>query len=211
VIGPRVAGVLAAAVLLLLAASLRWRVAGAGRIAALLARGEPVVFAFWHGDAPLILLCRALPRASVLVSRSRDGEIATALLVACGQEVVRGSTSSGGGAALRRLLRALREPRRPALAVDGPRGPAGTPGPGSGHLARLGGAWVVPLGAAADGPRLKTWDAARLPWLGARAAVVVGRPLRWAEAPGEDAFRDALQARLDGSRARAARLIGVRS
>jgi lysophospholipid acyltransferase (LPLAT)-like uncharacterized protein len=204
-------GVIAAAVLLL-ARTLRWRVAGWRRASDLLDAGQPVVFAFWHGSAPLILLCRALPRVTVLVSRSRDGDRATALLVQLDQSVVRGSTSAGGPLALRGLLRRLRDPRPPTIAVDGPRGPRRIPGPGVGHLARMDGAWVVPLGAATRrGTSLRSWDRARLPWPGSRSVVAVGRPVRWEEAPARTAFDHLLTARLDAAEQRARSLCRARA
>lgn len=200
---------LAGGLLLLLAATLRWRVAGWRRAGSLLAAGEPVVFAFWHGSAPLVLLCRSLPRTTVLVSKSQDGDLAAGLLRRLDQDIVRGSTSGGGATALRKLLPLVHQGRRPAIAVDGPRGPRGRPGPGAAHLARRSGAWVVPVAATTRrGLRLRSWDRAVLPWPGSRSALTIGRPLRWVEAPSEERFAAALADRLERAQRRAARLCG---
>ncbi|MCI0636991.1 MAG: DUF374 domain-containing protein, partial [Actinobacteria bacterium] len=70
----------------------------------LLATGAPVVFACTHQD---MLDCfNGLPRVmrdrrlATMASYSRDGNLSTMCLQALGYEVVRGSSSHGGGEAL---------------------------------------------------------------------------------------------------------------
>src|SRR2546428_199335 len=68
--------------------------------------------------------------ATVLVSRSRDGEIVARYLSRFGLDSVRGSTSRGGREAGRALVAAVRRGRDIAVVPDGPRGPRGQLQPG---------------------------------------------------------------------------------
>jgi len=186
-------------------ATLRVRRVGVERLDALREAGTPVVFALWHSDQLLVLPGHNRERPCVLVSRSRDGSLLTGVLDRFGYAVVRGSSSRGGAAGLRGLLRALGEGLRPTLAVDGPRGPAGTVAPGVVGLARRSGAVVVPVAAAAGwGMRLGSWDRTRLPWPASRAVVVYGEPL--SVAGDLDAGRAAVQAGLAAATSEAERL-----
>ena len=102
---------------------------------------------------------------SVPVSRSRDGDLISALLGGLGyDEPTRGSSSRAGASALRALVRKVRAGTTVSVQVDGPRGPAGVPKPGVLHLARLSGVPITPLSFH---PRrtlaFGSWDRTRLP------------------------------------------------
>jgi lysophospholipid acyltransferase (LPLAT)-like uncharacterized protein len=85
--------------------------------------GRPVIFTLWHGRLlPLSWYHRSW-NAVTLISASADGEYFARLASRWGYDVVRGSSSRGGGAALRSLVRHVREGRSIALTPDGPRGP----------------------------------------------------------------------------------------
>ena len=143
----------------------------------------------------------------VLISRSRDGTLGTEVGRLLGAEVARGSTSRGGGPALRQLVRALAGGRTVLVIPDGPRGPAGELKPGVVALAELGRAPVVPLAMAVDrGWRLRSWDRMVVPKPFARLRVLVGEERRLSGLDGarrEDARRE-LQAELDRLSAAAA-------
>src|SRR3989442_15475982 len=81
--------------------------------------------------------------ATVLVSRSRDGEIVARYLSRFGLDSVRGSTSRGGREAGRALVAAGRRGRGNAVVPRGPRGPPGPPQPRGVPLAALTGAPTV--------------------------------------------------------------------
>jgi hypothetical protein len=134
----------------------------------------PCVVAFWHGhQLPMIALHRGLGLVGI-ASRSRDGEIVTGVLTRLGYPVVRGSSSRGGVDALRGAATALATGGRPALAVDGPRGPAGVVQPGAEALARRAGVPVVYGVVEAAGLRLGSWDHFLVPWPLARVRVRYG-------------------------------------
>lgn len=137
----------------------------------------------WHHQLFLAawLLHRELVRRGVpvvvLISRSRDGTLASELGRLLGADVVRGSTSRGGGAALRQLLRSAGEGRMPFLVPDGPRGPARYCKPGAVALAELGGLAIQPIALAADRAwRLRSWDRLVVPKPFARLTAVLGEP-----------------------------------
>ncbi|MCA9640065.1 MAG: lysophospholipid acyltransferase family protein [Myxococcales bacterium] len=135
----------------------------------------PSVFAFWHGKQ-LGLLRVPRPRPTqVLVSWSKDGELQSAAMQSFGLTVVRGSSSKGGGAALRQLVRRLPE-QDVALAVDGPRGPRRCAKPGAVLASRLAGAPLVPLGIAFGRSFVfrRAWDRFELPLPFSRVCVVIG-------------------------------------
>jgi lysophospholipid acyltransferase (LPLAT)-like uncharacterized protein len=94
-----------------------------------------------------------------MASQSEDGEIIARWLERNGYRVVRGSTSRGGGEALRQMVRQVRSGRHAALTVDGPQGPPRVVQPGVVELARLTGAWILPITYASARPRfLASWD-----------------------------------------------------
>lgn len=121
---------------------------------------------------------------SVLLSTSRDGEIAAETAMALGYQVLRGSSSRQGASGLRNLLRSIQDvpassPCLIGMALDGPRGPRRVAKPGTLWLADTLQLPVYPLGTAMRrGFCLrKSWDRARLPlpYFG-KACVVLGRP-----------------------------------
>jgi lysophospholipid acyltransferase (LPLAT)-like uncharacterized protein len=214
----RVAGPLAppvaASLVRALGMTLRLTVAGTEAVGRHWAPGRPVIYAVWHGQILMVpwlneRLCKshgARP-ATVLVSRSRDGEIVAQYLRSFGLDSVRGSTSRGGREAGRALVAAVRQGRDIAVVPDGPRGPRGQLQPGVVTLAALTGAPIVPLAVAArPALRLRSWDAFIVPWPFARCAAVFGPPLRVArDADRARAVKD-VAARLDDATAAAERL-----
>ncbi|HXG51513.1 MAG TPA: lysophospholipid acyltransferase family protein [candidate division Zixibacteria bacterium] len=147
------------------------------RYLALRARRVPIVFSLWHGRMFLPIQAHRHQGIVTLASRSGDGEIITRWLEKNGYVVVRGSTRRGGGAALRRLIRHVRSRREVALTVDGPKGPARVVKPGVVRLARLTGAWIVPVAYSSSRPRfLDSWDRYLLPEPFSRNFIAYGEP-----------------------------------
>lgn len=140
---------------------------------------QPGLIAFWHGDQ--LPLFRARPAGPVVapVSMSRDGRLQAKILRRLGIRDVPGSSSRGGLAAARGLLRAIRGGAIALLAVDGPRGPRGQVKPGVVYLAQRTGTPIWPVAVAVGrGRRLaRAWDRYLLPLPFTRAVVWVGDPL----------------------------------
>lgn len=142
-----------------------WRVHTHGREAIT----GPVVYAFLHGDLLPLTLIHRDEGVVGMVSRSRDGERLSAILGHLGYRTVRGSSSRGGA---RAALEASREGGSVAIAVDGPRGPAGVPKPGAAWIAAERGVPMMAVAVACPMSwRLSTWDGFRIPFPFARLDV----------------------------------------
>jgi lysophospholipid acyltransferase (LPLAT)-like uncharacterized protein len=111
----------------------------------------PCIYVAWHRD--MLMLSRACGNRgiAVVISQSRDGELAAHAARRMGYRVVRGSSSRGGIAALKELIIVLKEGHNIGVFADGPRGPAGQAKEGVIYLASKTGAPVVPLAAKANG------------------------------------------------------------
>ncbi len=165
----------------LIAAAIRltaatWRVRRVGRelMDEALARG-PVVFAFRHGEQLAIMATHLGLDITPVVSLSRDGDLAAAVIARLGYGAVRGSSSRGGAAAMAAGRELLGSGRSLALTVDGPRGPAGRPKPGAAALARSVGAPICWVRAeAAPAWRAGSWDRFLVPLPFARIVVRTG-------------------------------------
>ncbi|HYB97952.1 MAG TPA: lysophospholipid acyltransferase family protein [Candidatus Limnocylindrales bacterium] len=141
--------------------------------------GQPVLMTFWHGRSLMLPFFYRGRGACIMNSAHRDGEIVTRALERFGISSTRGSSTRGGVAGLRGLLRAQRRGLDLALIPDGPRGPAGVAKAGAVELAMLTNAPIFPLAVGCSSPmRLPTWDRMMLPRPFSRAVLYVGDPLR---------------------------------
>jgi lysophospholipid acyltransferase (LPLAT)-like uncharacterized protein len=148
-------------------------------VAPLWAARAPVIYAVWHGRVLLLPYLYGHRGCHVLASRSRDGELVARWVGRFGLDPVRGSSTRGGGEALRRLTRALRRGREVVVVPDGPTGPREVLKEGVIALARLSGAPIVPTAVGASREwRLGSWDEFRIPKPFARCVVRFGEPIR---------------------------------
>lgn len=176
---------------------------------------NPYIVAMWHGDAFLLPFMQPKGhRFSVLVSRSKDGEIIAETLERLGTSIIRGSGGRansqlrrGGPQALRQMLEVLKGGNSVGMTADVPRTNRRA-GRGIVALARLSGRPIVPVAIATSRTlRLKTWDltAINLPF--SRGAYVVGDPI-WvpsdADEPAQEASRTAIETALNEAHRRAA-------
>jgi 3-deoxy-D-manno-octulosonic-acid transferase len=172
----------------------RWRIEGHPDARALLTRSPAqadagAVVAFWHQILPLTPALWSWARAieptlslRVLISRNRDGRLISDIVAPWDIIGIAGSTSrrgkdKGGAQALRQATRALQAGMLVAITPDGPRGPLHHAQPGTLALARLGHRKIVPVGGAASGWRLGSWDCMVLPRPFGRGIFVCGQPL----------------------------------
>lgn len=109
---------------------------------------RPVIVTFWHDQQLMMPLFYQGRGASVLISRHRDGELIARILARFGMEAVRGSTTRGGPAALRRLIELGRSGRDLIVTPDGPRGPRHVAQKGAVLLARAAQLPIVPVAVA---------------------------------------------------------------
>jgi lysophospholipid acyltransferase (LPLAT)-like uncharacterized protein len=179
--------------------------------------GRPLIYAVWHGRILLVPWLNARLRRTdgardvrVLASRSRDGELIAAFVRRFGLQVVRGSSSRGGVAALRALARALQAGQDVGVVPDGPRGPSCRAQAGIVSLAATTGAPIVPLGVSArPARRLRSWDRFMVPTPFARCAVVFGPAVRVTRDDDREAVRVRVERALEDATAAADRLVAA--
>jgi hypothetical protein len=174
-------------------------------------RGEQrFILAFWHRH--LLLMPYAYRggrgrRISVLVSQSGDGELIARTVARLGIDSSRGSSSRGGIAGLRSLLRKAAEGWDVAFTPDGPRGPASEVQPGVILAAAATGLPIVPVAMAASrAKRLRSWDRFLVPLPLATVHFVYGEPLIVARRGDLGEAAAELKRRLEGAEAEAERL-----
>lgn len=152
-----------------------WRVESSGTEPA----RTPFVLVTWHQG--LLVAAFALRDRGLWVplSLSRDGELAEGFLLRLGfARSPRGSSSRGGSALLREMIRRLRAGESGGVLPDGPRGPAFELKLGVLALAAASGAPLIPVGIAARPTlRLGSWDRALLPRPVARVHLHYGAAL----------------------------------
>jgi hypothetical protein len=107
------------------------------------------IIAFWHSHLLMMLHSRYRRPISVLISQSRDGEIIARVFDYYDVESSRGSSTRGGTAALRDLLRAARDGKNIVFTPDGPKGPPRVAKEGVVVAAQATGLPIVPIAFAA--------------------------------------------------------------
>ena len=130
--------------------------------------GQNMLLVSWHSRLiPLSYYYRYLygfTNLTIMVSKSRDGELFKRLLEKFKIETVRGSTTRGAMAAMKELIRVARRGRDTSLALDGSKGPKEVVQPGSLLLAQMTGVPLVPVVLSATWKyELPTWDRMLLP------------------------------------------------
>ena len=137
--------------------------------------------ALWHNRLLLLphVLRSYLPdrKGAALISASRDGDLLADLVKRFGYDVVRGSSSRRGAAAMLQLADVIAGGRDAVITPDGPRGPAYKIGAGIVFLAQKSGAAVIPINMEYESCwRLKSWDRFILPRPFSGVRVTFGAP-----------------------------------
>ncbi|MBB4015234.1 hypothetical protein GGR16_000240 [Chelatococcus caeni] len=181
----------------------------------------PVIVAMWHGQHFMVSFARRpQDRAAALVSRHGDGEFNAIALNHLGIRAIRGSGArggkvreKGGAAAVRHLLRALKDGEMVVMTADVPK-VSRICGEGIILLAKLSGRPVVPV-AVVTSRRIdfNSWDHASIGLPFGRGAIVIGEPIHIAAEADPGAMEDArlaVERSLDAVHARAYALVGDR-
>lgn len=163
------------------------------------AAGRRFIYAFWHQRQVYFTWTHRGVGASVLVSRSKDGDIIAETMRLSDIGAVRGSSSRGGVAATLELVNALKGGRDIGITPDGPKGPAREVKDGVLFMARSMKAPIVPITNALSHRFQveKAWDKFQLPLPFGRAVVVYGEPIEVGEGDDFKAKAAELKAALD--------------
>ncbi len=165
------------------------------------------IFCFWH---QCVLPCTVYFRttgATILISRSFDGELITRILNLFGFRAVRGSSSRGAREGLLGLKQVIESGGTAIFTADGPRGPIYQTKMGPIKLAQMTGAEI---GAFHLEPErawvMKSWDRFLIPKPFTRIVVSWARYTRVPEDLAAEAFepkREELNAAIERARLRA--------
>jgi len=176
------------------------------------AGGRPVIFSIWHGELLLPIHTRRNRSLSVITSLSADGELVTRFVRRFGYYCVRGSSSREGRRALTEMRRRVEDGFDAVITPDGPRGPRHSVHGGIVSLARMTGARIVPVGAAASRRKeLGSWDRFVVPLPFARIVLSVGEPIFVDRHADTDATRERIREEMDRAGAEARAQLGRRS
>jgi len=128
-------------------------------------RGQIPIYASWHQRFfPGITLFARRNPISIMISRSRDGELISRIAHVLGWYPVRGSSSKGGSQALRKIKKLIQKGYKVGHIVDGPRGPLGMVKPGLLLIAQATGMPIIPVIVSAEKKWVfKSWDRFMLP------------------------------------------------
>ena len=196
-------------------ATTSWTVEGDEWPHRLRAQGKPFILAFWHGRLLMIPMAwQRLAPMHMLISAHPDGQIIADAVTYFGVDSVAGSTSRGGSAALRSMLKRLKAGDCVGITPDGPRGPAMTASTGIVNIARLARVPILPITYATSRRRmLATWDRFHLPWPFGRGVYLWAEPIEIAEELDEvgiESARHLVETRMIEMVREAERLVGHR-
>jgi hypothetical protein len=140
-----------------------------------LEQGEKVLLCGWHQQffAGIRVLKKYKKyQPGLMSSKSLDGQIAAGVAQRAGCHTVWGSSSNSASAALKEMIRRLKDHRLALHILDGPRGPAGVVKVGAIAIAHGAGAVIVPGVIIADRAwYLRSWDRFMIPKPFARVTI----------------------------------------
>jgi lysophospholipid acyltransferase (LPLAT)-like uncharacterized protein len=179
----------------------RWTVEGGEMPRRLIADGRAFIGAFWHGRMLMIPMgWQRMAPMHMLISAHRDGRIIADAVAYFGIQAIAGSTRRGGSAALRNMLKKLKDGDCVAITPDGPRGPAMSVSIGILNAARLAQVPIVPITYATSRRRiLASWDHFHVALPFGRGVFLWGEPIEIATDLGEaelDDTRRMIEARM---------------
>lgn len=191
----------------------RWRVLGNETADRMGDEGRPFILCFWHGRILMMPFAwRRRDQVHMLISGHIDGRLIARTVRQFGIKTVAGSSSKGGGAAIRAMLKILANGGWVGITPDGPRGPRMRAAAGIVKVARMAGVPILPLTFGADRCRtLRSWDRFVVPLPLARGVFIWGAPIevpRDADPAAQERARRQVEDALNAITAQADRLCG---
>lgn len=216
-IGDRLVGFLAPRVgywyIRLLRATMRLEFRGRETLDRIRQENRQYILAFWHSRFAMMHYCYPDQRISVMISRHRDARLLAEILMRFGYDMAWGSSTRGGVAALREVVRRMRNGYDSAFTPDGPRGPRRRVQAGVIVAARLSGMPIMPMAfSARPARRLRSWDRTLVPFPFSKGLYLYGEPMyvpRNADEQEQERLRVALEELLDRLTDRADEEVGL--
>lgn len=109
------------------------------------ARGENLIYAFWHGRLLMMSYGYFGSCLTLLVSSHKDGELVKRFNDLFGFHAARGSTTRGSVRGVKEILRAVSDGSDIGITPDGPKGPPRRAQSGVVEIARMTGLPIVPV------------------------------------------------------------------
>ena len=157
----------------------RWRVVGGDIPKRFWDEDKMFLLCFWHGRLMMMPYCWDMSKpVHMMISMHRDGRLLSDTVAHLGIKTIVGSTSKGGAAALRTMVKTVKAGDYVGLTPDGPRGPRMRAQEGIITIARLAKVPIIPIGYASSRSKVfSSWDrfVAALPF--GRGVFVWGDPI----------------------------------
>ena len=164
------------------------------------ANGQNVILSFWHDQLFMMAMGYHGPGASVMISASKDGELIARTMRYFDIGSIRGSSTRGGRAAFKTMVKLSKVPTDLAFTPDGPKGPRHQVKDGVVQLARITGRPIVPMAfACSHGHRFNSWDRFLLPFPWGRGVYSFGDPMYCLQGESLDDFRFRVQNAMDAN------------
>jgi len=148
---------------------------------------NPFLYTFWHGRLLMMPYgWRTKMPLRMLISQHRDGAIIAESVAHFGLGTVRGSAGSkkgsdknkGGAAAVRQMVRSVREGKGIGITPDGPAGPFMRASDGVAAVAKLSGVPIIPATYSTSRRRVMgSWDRFCLALPFTKGVIVWGEPI----------------------------------
>ena len=142
--------------------------------------GRGCVYVTWHQRLLNLFFLKYRRPVTIMISRSKDGDLVAAVAEKLGFGTVRGSSSRGGATAMFQLIDKIK--KIPATSAgmlgDGPRGPARRLKLGTLKIAQETGVPIIPFAYSAKWHKLfASWDHFMLPFPFSPLVVCFGDPI----------------------------------
>ena len=142
------------------------------------------IFAFWHGREIMLPIyftkyTKNSHNMFSVVSKHKDGNIASNILAGYGFKLIRGSSSNGGTFVLRKIIKALKqENNHICITPDGPLGPSMIFGGATIHIAKMTGAQIIPVSISVKKAKfLSSWDSFMIPLPFNKITIHIGKKI----------------------------------
>ena len=161
----------------LVSSTIRWTFIGKEQFDAIMAKTGAVAV-FWHGQMLMLPFTHRHRKVAIIISKSKDGDIATAAIRRFGFDAIRGSSTRGAETAILETMELLKNKYTIGLAGDGPKGPYHVMKPGPIWFAQKMNMPLIPVTVGLKHAiQLKSWDRFLIPVPFTRAVAIYGEPL----------------------------------
>ncbi len=174
----------------LLSATYRVRIVDPENETGILKSKKRLVYASWHQRFfPGITFFSTRKPIAIIISKSRDGEMAARAVDILGWHSVRGSSSKGGKEALDEIKTLGSSQHKVGHIVDGPQGPFGVIKPGLIRIAQYADLPIVPtITSGQNRWEFNSWDRFLVPKPFSRVIIRFGQAIHVPDEMDEEAF-----------------------